>query len=65
MSRQSQRMPLIDALKAVAALLVLMNHFSSYGPLAEAGPEIRQVRARARAAHGWIMDIYLLERASR
>ena len=36
MSRQSQRMPLIDALKAVAALLVLMNHFSSYGPLAEA-----------------------------
>lgn len=28
-------MPLIDALKAVAALLVLLNHFSSYGPLAE------------------------------
>ncbi len=36
MSKSSQRMPLIDALKAVAALLVLMNHFSSYGPLAEA-----------------------------
>jgi peptidoglycan/LPS O-acetylase OafA/YrhL len=28
-------MPLIDALKAIAALLVLLNHFSSYGPLAE------------------------------
>jgi peptidoglycan/LPS O-acetylase OafA/YrhL len=30
-------MPLIDALKAIAALLVLLNHFSSYGPLAAAG----------------------------
>jgi peptidoglycan/LPS O-acetylase OafA/YrhL len=29
-------MPLIDALKAIAAVLVLLNHFSSYGPLAEA-----------------------------
>ncbi len=36
MSQNQNRMPLIDALKAVAALLVLMNHFSSYGPLAEA-----------------------------
>jgi len=27
-------MPLVDALKALAALLVLLNHFSSYGPLA-------------------------------
>lgn len=27
-------MPLIDALKVIAALLVLLNHFSSYGPLA-------------------------------
>jgi peptidoglycan/LPS O-acetylase OafA/YrhL len=27
-------MPLIDALKALAALLVMLNHFSSYGPLA-------------------------------
>ena len=36
MSQNANRMPLIDALKAVAALLVLMNHFSSYGPLAEA-----------------------------
>ncbi len=28
-------MPLIDALKAIAALLVLTHHLSSYGPLAE------------------------------
>ena len=36
MNQNQNRMPLIDALKAIAALLVLMNHFSSYGPLAEA-----------------------------
>ena len=39
MSQAASRMPLIDALKAVAALLVLLNHFSSYGPLAEAARE--------------------------
>jgi peptidoglycan/LPS O-acetylase OafA/YrhL len=39
MSQNANRMPLIDALKAVAALLVLMNHFSSYGPLAVAARE--------------------------
>lgn len=39
MSHPSQRMPLIDALKAVAAMLVLLNHFSSYGPLAVAARE--------------------------
>lgn len=33
------------------------------GPLAEAGPRIIETRAAARAAHGWIMDIYLLRRA--
>jgi len=33
-------MPLIDALKALAALLVLLNHFSSYGPLAEAAHQM-------------------------
>jgi precorrin-6A synthase len=32
------------------------------GPLAEAGPQIVQRRAEARARHGWIMDIYLLRR---
>jgi len=30
-------MPLVDALKGIAALLVLLSHFSSYGPLAAAG----------------------------
>lgn len=32
------------------------------GPLAEAGPRIVAARGLARAAHGWIMDIYLLRR---
>lgn len=39
MSQPANRMPLIDALKALAALLVLLNHFSSYGPLAAAARE--------------------------
>ncbi|MDP2881837.1 MAG: acyltransferase [Azonexus sp.] len=39
MSTISNRMPLIDALKAIAALLVLLNHYSSYGPLAAAARE--------------------------
>jgi len=33
-----------------------------HGPLAEVGDEILATRARLRAAHGWIMDIYLLRR---
>lgn len=32
------------------------------GSLAEAGPRIVAMRARARAAHGWIMDIYVLRK---
>lgn len=32
------------------------------GPLAEAGPRILATRAALRAAHGWVMDIYLLAR---
>lgn len=39
MSKISNRMPLIDALKAIAAVLVLLNHFSSYGPLAATARE--------------------------
>ncbi len=31
-----------------------------HGPLVEVGPEIVAVRAAERAAHGWIMDTYLL-----
>lgn len=34
------------------------------GPLAQTAPTIMAARAQARAAHGWIMDIYLLRRAS-
>jgi len=32
------------------------------GPLAEIAPRIAETRARARADHGWIMDIYLMRR---
>lgn len=32
------------------------------GPLAEVAERIVQMRADARAAHGWIMDIYILRR---
>ena len=32
------------------------------GPLAESSPQIIAARTAARAAHGWIMDIYLLRR---
>lgn len=34
-----------------------------HGPLADAGPRILAARAAARAAHGWIMDIYLMRRS--
>ncbi len=33
------------------------------GDLAETGPQVVAARAEARAAHGWIMDTYLLRRA--
>jgi precorrin-6A synthase len=33
------------------------------GPLAQAGPEVEQARAQARARKGWIMDTYLLRRS--
>ncbi|MGV8986314.1 MAG: precorrin-6A synthase (deacetylating) [Cypionkella sp.] len=33
------------------------------GALAEVGAQIVETRERARAAHGWIMDIYILRRA--
>lgn len=34
------------------------------GPLAAVAGEIRETRARARAEHGWIMDIYLMRRTA-
>jgi precorrin-6A synthase len=33
-----------------------------HGPLAEVGQEILATRAKLRAEHGWIMDIYLMRR---
>ena len=50
MSQNSNRMPLIDALKAMAAMLVLLNHFSSYGPLAAAAGEVFP------DISGWLFD---------
>lgn len=38
------------------------NEISLSGTLAETAPKIIAARAAARAAHGWIMDIYLLRR---
>jgi precorrin-6A synthase len=34
------------------------------GPLAEAGATIAQMRAEARARHGWIMDSYIIKRVA-
>lgn len=45
------------------AFLAMPEQVLIHGPLAQAGPEILRARAHARAAHGWIMDIYLLERS--
>lgn len=44
------------------AYVGMANQIIDHGPLAEAGPRILATRAAARAAHGWIMDIYLLRR---
>lgn len=50
MTPTTQRMPLIDALKALAAMLVLLNHFSSYGPLAAS------LNAAWPGLFGWFYD---------
>ncbi len=39
------------------------NEISIAGPLAEVSEKIQETRARARADHGWLMDIYLLRRS--
>ena len=44
------------------AYVGMTQQITDHGPLAEAGPRIVAARAAARAAHGWIMDIYLLRR---
>lgn len=44
------------------ANLGLPSQALDHGPLSEAGPRILATRAALRAAHGWVMDIYLLAR---
>ncbi|MXQ09064.1 precorrin-6A synthase (deacetylating) [Alphaproteobacteria bacterium GH1-50] len=44
------------------AYLGMENELLETGPLAEAGPRIVALRDKARARHGWIMDVYLLRR---
>jgi precorrin-6A synthase len=44
------------------AYVGMKEEFTLAGPLAEIGDQIVKARAKARAAHGWIMDIYVLRR---
>ncbi|NPD16571.1 precorrin-6A synthase (deacetylating) [Xinfangfangia sp. D13-10-4-6] len=46
------------------AYVGMPNEITEAGPLAEAGPRILARRQAARAEHGWLMDIYILERKS-
>lgn len=47
------------------AMLGLPQQALEAGPLAEAGPRILATRAALRAAHGWVMDVYLLAKDGR
>ncbi len=40
----------------------MANEIAISGPVAEVTEQIVETRAKARAEHGWIMDIYLLRR---
>ncbi len=42
MSHSSNRMPLIDALKAIASQLIVLHHLAAYGPLTEAVQQVAQ-----------------------
>lgn len=44
------------------AFLGMPNQLLIQGPLPEVAAHILDTRARARTEHGWIMDIYLIER---
>jgi precorrin-6A synthase len=46
------------------AYVGMTEEILDHGPLAEAGPRILRARAAARAAHGWIMDIYILRKTT-
>ena len=45
-----------------AAYVGMPEQITCAGPLSDVTDEIIKIRAKARAAHGWIMDIYLLAR---
>ena len=45
------------------AYLGMENQLLRAGRLGDVGADILATRSAARAAHGWIMDIYLLRRA--
>lgn len=45
------------------AYVGMPHQMLDHGALADAGPRIQSARAKARAQHGWIMDIYVLRRA--
>lgn len=45
------------------AYVGMQNQILLSGPLAEMADRITQTRAKARADHGWIMDIYLMRRS--
>ncbi|MQQ08830.1 precorrin-6A synthase (deacetylating) [Epibacterium sp. SM1979] len=42
----------------------MTNEISISGPLSEVTEKITTTRARARADHGWLMDIYMLRRSA-
>lgn len=46
------------------AYLGMAEQIIRQGALARVGPEIIAARAAARAAHGWIMDVYLLKKTA-
>ena len=48
-----------------AAYAGMPEQILRHGALAEVCEEIAKVRAAARLAHGWIMDVYLLRRIVR
>ena len=50
MSNTANRMPLIDALKAIASQLIVLHHLAAYGPLSNA------VQQAAPWLVGWFYD---------
>ncbi|MDE4174914.1 precorrin-6A synthase (deacetylating) [Phaeobacter sp. PT47_59] len=48
-----------------SAYVGMENEISMSGELEEIAGQIIETRAKARAAHGWIMDIYILRRPAR